>query len=315
MDPLTHGMIGLALSTFSGNPVALSNPLSIGCALGAMAPDTDSIVRLFYDDSVYLKQHRGFSHSLPALVVFSIVIASGLRFMFVDHSITQIFFWTFIGSLSHTVFDMLNSYGAMLLKKKKKFNLLTLYDPVIAILGITLIFQRQVNWYLNTIALMAFLSYIGLRYLFRHHACKVLERVYQDLDSVLSVAVLPSLLFFYKWDYIVQGSQYTYVGRYNGLTKGHTLIERLDAQCEHMRDLFDKTQLGEYFNDFSPHLHVVHHHHEEFITLRIMDLRYHVRNRFLHQATLKFDKKSQKVAHSILHPYSEKRSVVFKEAS
>ncbi len=47
MDPLTHGVIGLAISSFSGQAVSLDNPVSIGAALGAMSPDIDVISRLF----------------------------------------------------------------------------------------------------------------------------------------------------------------------------------------------------------------------------------------------------------------------------
>ncbi len=99
MDPLTHGVIGLAISSFSGQAVSFDNPISIGAALGAMSPDIDVVSRLFFNDMVYCKHHRGFSHSLPSLLVLSGLITSGLSFMFPEMIIWQVFLWTFIGAI------------------------------------------------------------------------------------------------------------------------------------------------------------------------------------------------------------------------
>lgn len=315
MDPLTHGMIGLALSTFSGQTVSLTNPIALGCAISAMIPDVDSVIRLYADDATYLKQHRGFSHSIPMLVVFSTVVAGGIA-LAMKVPMDQwgiLWLWSFLGALSHTVFDMLNSYGAMLLRQKKKYNLLTLYDPVIAVLGITLILQREVNWLWNGLAVLIFAGYMLFRHQHQKRAALALES-YADFEGeIVHIGVLPALTAFYRWDFIVETSSYTYVGKYNQWTKAVKVIERLDAQCPELREAFDKTNLGHYFNDFSPYLHVVHSHHGPSVTLRVVDLRYYVGNRFLHQATLVLDTQSKAVQHSVLHPYGHSRSVVFEE--
>lgn len=317
MDPLTHGMIGLALSTFSGQSVSLSNPIALGCAISAMIPDVDSVIRLYANDATYLKQHRGFSHSMPMLAVFSTVVASAVAFIMKVpmEQLGTLLFWCFMGALSHTTFDMLNSYGAMLLRKKKKFNLLTLYDPVIAVLGITLILQREVNWLWNGLAVLIFVGYMAFRHWHRRRAALTLSRFSGFEGEIVNTGVLPALTAFYRWDFIVETNLYTYVGKYNQWTKAVQVIERLDAQCPEMREVFDKTNLGHYFNDFSPYLHVVHSQQGPSVTLRVVDLRYYVRNRFLHQATLVLDSHSREVQHSVLHPYGHRRSVIFEESA
>lgn len=332
MDPLTHGMIGLALSTFSGQSVSLSSPIALGCAIGAMIPDVDSIIRLYADDAKYLKQHRGFSHSLPMLVVFSGLVATvlavifgvSLGSLFEVHSFKDfvnpnhfgaLWLWSFLGSLSHTFFDMLNSYGAMLLRKKQKLNLLTLYDPIIAVMGIGLIAQRQISWDVNFLAVVSFCVYMYSRYRGRQTAAVALAKRVEFEGSVNQVAVLPALTAFYRWDFIVTTQTYTYVGKYNQWNQSLRIVERLDAQCPHLREAFDKTALGEYFNDFSPHLHIVHTNNGPEVTMRIVDLRYYVKSRFLHQATLVIDTESGRIYRSILHPYGLKRSVFFQEQS
>lgn len=313
MDPLTHGMIGLAISTFSGQAVSLTNPLALGCALSAMAPDLDAVIRLYSDDARYLKAHRGFSHSVPMLLVFSgiITLGLGLTFKVPQAGLMSLWLWSFLGALSHTVFDMLNSYGAMLIKRKRKLNLLTLYDPIIAFLGIGLILQREVNPLWNGLALGLFLVYMGFRHWHRKGAARALALRPEFEGQVLNVAVLPALTTFYRWDYIVETTRYTYVGKYNQWTRRTYVTERLDAQCPRLREAFDQTTLGMYFNDFSPHLHVVHSDNGPSVTLSVVDLRYYVKNRFLHQATVVMDKESLEVQQSILHPYGKRRSVVF----
>ena len=60
MDPISHGMVGLAIATISGEPIV--GAVSIGTTLGAMAPDLD-ILAQFKGHLSYLKNHRGMSHS------------------------------------------------------------------------------------------------------------------------------------------------------------------------------------------------------------------------------------------------------------
>jgi len=314
MDPITHGLIGLAISTFSGQAVSLDNPIAVGCAIGAMSPDVDSVVRLFKDDAYYLKHHRGKSHAIPMLAVFSVAITLGLSFVYTDMAVLQVLIWTFIGALSHTLFDILNSYGAMLLRKKKKMNLLTLYDPVITSLVIWLIVIRDVDVYFNVGLLIIFTFYLMFRSSMKKKASYYLFDSYQPYEHVNDITVLPALMAFYKWDFIINTEKYAYVGNFNSITKKIKIIERLDAQCKDKRAIFDDTALGAYFNDFSPNLHVVHSEDDQKMILRVLDLRYYVNNSFLHNATLEVCKKSNQIIKSELHPYKVKKRVVFDEA-
>lgn len=313
MDPLTHGMIGLALSSFAGQPVTLDNPLSIGCAIGAMIPDTDSIMRLFFDDAVYLKHHRGFSHSVPMLAVFSILIAGVLSLVFPETGFGMIWFWSFIGALSHTLFDILNSYGAMLFDRKLKLNLFSLYDPVIAAIGLFLIFKRNLTPADHGVALGVFMGYVVIRWLLKKHAHHLIQDHFKEACPKFEVSILPSLTFFYKWDFIMVGQKKTIIGTINPWTQGLRVVRKLDAQCQTMREIFDQTALGTYFNDFSPHLHIEHEEKDGFVHMRIVDLRYFIRNTFLHHATLELDADNHTITASHLHPYHIKKKVAFQE--
>jgi len=301
MDPVTHGLIGLAVSAFSGNPVALSNPISIGCALGAMSPDLDIVVKFAKNDYEYLRQHRGVSHSIPALFGFAFAISIGLGFVYTNMNFMEVFSWTFLGGLSHTIFDMMNSYGARLLRRKRKVSLLTLYDPVIWSLTLFLIFNRYNGLMSNTIVGGIFFAYIGGRYLLREHARKKIV-AHHHLEDLEDVTVLPGLKHFYKWDYIVRTGHHSIVGDYNNLTQRFKETQRFEKLDGALEELFQQSNLGQHFKAWSANYHLFKVEDDDKIILRAVDLRYYFNNEFMHKASLEINKKTNGVE-SFFHPY------------
>jgi inner membrane protein len=317
MDPLTHGLVGAAISAFSGNPVALDNPLAIGAILGAMSPDLDFVVKLFKDDAKYLEHHRGATHTLPYLIGFSVIIAAGLSILpFHDFNFLQILLWTFLGALSHTGLDIMNSYGAKLFKKKLKLSILTLYDPVITLVGFHLILNRSNHWmdYIGSIVLVG--AYLYLRYVMKRIAEQQLSKHFASDHKYMSIYVIPALKAFYKWDFVVHTDTHDYVGQYNSwcsLISGCPVIKVTNTFENNepiYTNFFRTTPIGEKFSTFSPNLHVkvIPSEVEGQITLRIVDLRYYMKKDFLHQATLVIDQEFNIIS-SLLHPYSINKAI------
>lgn len=307
MDPITHGTIGLALSAFSGQAVSLTNPIAIGCALGAMIPDIDGVIRIFSNDMVYLKHHRGITHSVPALALLAAAVTGGLFFVFPQMPILSVLLWTFIGALSHTLFDILNSYGAMLFMKKRKASLLTLYDPVISLMAGYLILVPRQGITSHVVITLLFGLYLGFRYFMRCQAHSILMDIYAHGYAVERIDVLPSLTAFYKWDYIVTSRSHQIVGKFNQVTGKNSVLRKLRVQPEFVK-LFNQTKAGDYFNAFSPNLHIHTEQHKDRIVLRATDIRYFMRNRFMHHATVILDK-NHKVLESHIHPYHPDKAV------
>ncbi len=307
MDPITHGAIGLALSAFSGNPVSLTNPIALGCSIGAMIPDIDAVIRVFSNDMVYLKHHRGITHSVPALALLSLLVTGGLVLIFPQMPVLQVLFWTFIGGLSHTFFDILNSYGAMLFMKKRKASLLTLYDPVVSLMAGYLILVPHQGLTTHLVIPALFTLYLCFRYYMRREAHKALQGIYAHGYTVERIDVLPSLLSFYQWDYIITARSHQIVGKFNQITGKNTMRRKLRVQPEFVK-LFNQTKAGDYFNAFSPNLHIDTEHHPDRVILRATDIRYFMRNRFMHHATVILDK-NHKVVESHIHPYHPDKAV------
>ncbi len=303
VDPITHGVIGLALSSFSGQAVSLDNPVSIGAALGAMSPDIDVVSRLFFDDMVYCKHHRGFSHSIPSLIGLSGIITFALSFMFPEMSALQVFIWTLAGAFSHTFFDILNSYGAMLLNKKVKASLLSLYDPILSVIALFLIFNRGHNAVTLGSSAGLFGIYIAVRLWMKDKAKRSILEHFGHGYSVEEVEILPSLKVFYKWDFIVHSSSHDIVGNFNQFTKKVQIIEKLVRKDKYFEEIFMNTNLGAYFSDFTPNFHIVPFRDMEHTVLKVIDLRYHFKGEFMHHAELRLDE-GFNVIESYFQPYT-----------
>ena len=312
MDPITHGVIGMALSTFSGQSPTIHSAITVGATLGAMAPDLDVVIRLFKDEMSYLKHHRGFSHSLPVLAIGAGVLTALLGFVYPDMPWLQVWFWTFMGALSHTVFDIMNSYGAMLFGKKRKLSLLTLYDPMVSVLALYLIFFRPTHWYGYGIVVIMLVIYLCLRHLAKARVHKHIYSQYAQENQLLQLDVLPGLKSFYKWDFIVRTDNHHIVGRINGVTKQIQVIETLAREAEDYQAMFDKTQLGVYLNEFSPNIHLKVDAQEDYTLVTAVDLRYHYRNDFLHHGSILLDQNG-KVIKSFLHPYKRHKRILVEE--
>ncbi len=306
MDPVTHGVIGLAISAFSGDPVSLMNPASVGCAIGAMSPDVDVITRVLKDEYHYLKHHRGFSHSIPALVGLSGIITLGLSLVYSNFSLLNVFFWTLVGAFSHTFFDILNSYGAKLLapftEKKFKANLLMLYDPVISILALLLIFNKNNTKVFLVSVLISFVGYIGLRFWMRKRARKLVEKHYKHGYKLINIFILPALMAFHKWDFVIESNSHYIVGQINIINGKVKVRKKFKKPAEEIIELFMDTNIGQYFSDFSPIFHIIKTEEMGKVVLKSIDLRYYLRNNFMHHATAIFDE-DHNIIESFFHPY------------
>ena len=91
MDSGTHLVMGLGLAGLASiDPVVASDQtlyaaVLIGTVVGSQAPDLDGFLRL-KSNAVYIRNHRGLSHSIPAIAIWSILITFliqlGFRFQF-----------------------------------------------------------------------------------------------------------------------------------------------------------------------------------------------------------------------------------------
>lgn len=150
MDTGTHFVVGLGLAGLAYiDPVVAADStvaaaVLIGTILGSQAPDSDGLLRL-KGNAVYIKNHRGLSHSLPAVLIWTVLITLTLSLFFTGMPIFHVAFWVFIAVAFHVFSDLFNTYGTQAIRpfseKWISWNIIHIFDPVIFaghVIGISL---------------------------------------------------------------------------------------------------------------------------------------------------------------------------------
>lgn len=316
MDPITHGIIGLGMATLSGQPISLENPIVAGMTLGAMAPDLDIVVK-YWGNYQYLKHHRGISHSIIGLIGISLGISFGLTLIYKESKFINLFLWVLLGSMSHTFFDILNSYGVRpflpFSNKKLTSGILMLYDPFITLLSMGLIFIEADRVMKITLAVTLMFLYITFRFLMKVRVKKVLYSRFKVEDRHGKLLVLPALMNFFKWDFIIETKRYNIVGQINFLNNKVNIRKKLIKPNNKLIKKAYRTELGRYFCEFTPVTHVEIVEHDFKTELKITDLRFFLRNNFMHHVTIVFDQ-NKEVIESAFHPYKYSNRIVVESA-
>src|SRR5699024_10389307 len=116
MDTGTHLVMGVALGGLAtldpavGNDPVLFNAVLAGTMIGSQAPDFDTVLKL-KDNATYLKHHRGITHSLPAVVLWGVLISSIIYAFVPEVSYFHLLLWTFLAVIIHVLVDLFNAYG------------------------------------------------------------------------------------------------------------------------------------------------------------------------------------------------------------
>lgn len=311
MDPITHALVGAGIAGLSGGEMSITNPVVLAAMIGAVAPDLD-IVYQVKGDMAYLKTHRGFSHSIPGLILLSGLIAGGLGLVMPEAGFAQMFGWALAGALSHSLLDILNSYGAQIFapfnKKRVTCNLLMITDPVLILLFMSIFFLPG-NVQVNTImAIAGFGGYLLFRLALRKRAERYLANKYA-ISKIKRLAVMPSMASLWTWDFVVETERKCLVGQINSFSFGINIRRKL-AKFKKV-DLTEaalESKLGKLFKEFTPHFHLVINQVNDKYVVDFLDLRYLLKKDFLHTGTAVFDRHLQ-VVEAIFHPYSRRRKV------
>lgn len=312
MDPITHALVGAAVAGLSGGEVSITNPVYLGAIMGAVAPDLDIVYQL-RGDVQYLKQHRGFSHSIPGLALISGGIAAGLVLFFPEYAFIQLFFWTMLGALSHTLLDILNSYGAQIFgpysQKRYSLNLLMITDPILFLILFGVFLLPGSIEVKSLVGIIGFMIYLGFRLYLRLRVENLLKSRYRN-SSINKLAVMPSMMSLWTWDFLVETDKKYFIGQVYSFNCRLKIKRKLiKPKMNQIIENALASKLGQFFKEFTPHYFIDFKktENDEYV-INFLDLRYCLKKGFLHTATMAFDKKYQQVE-AIFHPYSKARKV------
>lgn len=221
MDTGTHVAMGIALGGLATiDPVVAQNPalhqmVIIGTIIGSNAPDFDTILKL-KNNASYLRHHRGITHSIPAILLWPLLITFGLYIFNPTLSLFHLWLWTFLAVFLHVFVDLFNGYGTQALrpfnKKWVAFGIINTFDPFIFsmhMLGIGLwLFGYPpvpvfVSMYIILIMYYAWRTYV------RHLLIKQVKRKISNVEKVIC---LPTL-HWSKWHIAVMTKDEFYVAQ------------------------------------------------------------------------------------------------------
>lgn len=145
MDTFSHIVMGLGIGALAqidpvvSNNHSLSQAVLLGAVIGSNAPDFDFIYRMKGKGS-YIRNHRGISHSLPALPLWAVFV-SGFIYLFLPGAdFLHLFLWTFLAVILHVFLDLFNVHGTQVLlpfsRKWISFDSIPLTDPFIFMLHV-----------------------------------------------------------------------------------------------------------------------------------------------------------------------------------
>jgi len=214
MDPFTHVATGLALSQFI--PAPSRAVAALAGLLYAVLPDLDYVLT-FNDRLSFLRHHRGFTHSLTALLLFALLGASLGRVLGGPRWVKPLLLIGLLVLASHLFLDLATSYGTQILSPftRSKFSLdwIFIIDPFFTALVVVgasaALWSAGRGRTLAAVCLSLAGVYILLCGFYHHQALNLARRVFQTQATAATLAALPQPFSPWRWQLLAMTPQET----------------------------------------------------------------------------------------------------------
>lgn len=282
MDTGTHFAMGIGLGGLATLDPALSDPITaqavvIGAIIGSQAPDFDTILKL-KNNAVYIRNHRGITHSIPAVLLWPILISGGIYLLIPQVNLLHLWLWTFLAVFLHVFVDIFNAYGTQALRpftnKWVALGIINTFDPFIFISHLIAI----CIWIYTGEPGFVFLSlYIVtvFYYLARGYSKKIVRQaVLNKIPDAQKIIISPTYRYN-RWHIAVETKDKYYVAKAVG-----TYIEVLDVfknipvPDSSLVFAAKKDENLSAFLSFSPIFRWETEEYDEHLEVRFIDLRY-----------------------------------------
>lgn len=299
MDTGTHIVMGVALGGLATlDPTVQSNPtlfhaVLVGTVVGSHAPDFDTIFKL-KNNATYIRQHRGASHSLPAILMWSLLVSGAIYLFVPEVSYLTLWLWTLLAVSIHVFVDLFNAYGTQAFRPfTKKWiakGFINTFDPYIFFLNVAGIAAWALGanpGYTWLIIYTVIVLYYIKRYMDKR---EIVQKIKEYLPDTVAVATSPTLKQNY-WRVAITTRDRYYVG---SVENRH--IEIIDEfyrvplpDTEVIRAAIQDKNISSFLN-FSPVYRWELNTDENDVTeVRFIDLRYRSKGHYPFVAVVKLD--------------------------
>lgn len=283
MDTGTHIVMGAAICGLSlADPVVATDSVTmsavfIGVVSGSLIPDVDTVLKL-RNNAVYIRNHRGITHSIPAVLLWPLVISILLSFLFPTSEFFHVWAWTFLAVFLHVFVDIFNSYGTQALRPFSNhwvaIGVINTFDPIIFALHVIAIafwlFGMEPVLTFSILYIVVFLYYL-LRFAVK---AAVKHAVRSTIPNADHIFIAPTMHFF-QWRVAASNSEFHYVGRAYG--RSVNIYDRFEREAMPKSPYIDaamKDKNIEAFVSFSPIYRWSVSYVEDLYEIRLIDLRY-----------------------------------------
>ncbi|MEC5424141.1 metal-dependent hydrolase [Virgibacillus sp. C22-A2] len=298
MDTGTHIVMGVALGGLATldpvvhNDPTLFNAILVGTIVGSHAPDFDTVFKL-KNNATYIRHHRGASHSLPAIVIWGILVSS-IIYMFVPHvSFLHLWLWTFLAVILHVFVDLFNAYGTQAYRpfsnKWIAHGFINTFDPYIFLLHVAGIGAWVLGAHPGYTWLIIY-AVILLYYIKRYNEKReIVNKIHDYLPATEYVATSPTIKQNY-WRVAITTKNNFYVG---SVENGHIEIvdeyKKLPLPDSNVMEIAKEDKNISAFLSFSPVYRWEINEFDDFTEVRFIDLRYRTKGYYPFVAVVQID--------------------------
>ncbi|WP_042454977.1 metal-dependent hydrolase [Neobacillus dielmonensis] len=316
MDTGTHVVMGIALGGLATlDPAVTSNHATtisvlIATIAGSQIPDIDTVLKL-RNNAIYIRNHRGITHSVPAVVLWPLVILAVLYPFFPNANLLHLWAWTFAAVFIHVFVDIFNAYGTQALRpfsaKWVALGVINTFDPFIFGIHVLAIFIWAVGAHAGYTFLAMFLVIIA--YYFKRYQAKkrVLLEVRSMIPDVKEIIVAPTMRF-HQWRIAAMSEGFFYVGRASK-EKVEILdqFKRVPVPQTPVIEAAKKDENIAAFLSFSPVYRWEVDEYDHYYEVRFIDLRYRSNGHYPFVAVVQLDTNLKPITSYTGWVYSEKK--------
>ncbi|CAM3978803.1 metal-dependent hydrolase [Paenibacillus alkaliterrae] len=193
MDTGTHLVMGIGLAGLAMvDPVVaadqtIQTAVLIGTVAGSQAPDLDTLLRL-KGNACYIRNHRGISHSLPAIAIWTALITGILQLIY-QGALPWFLVggWVLLAVCIHVFTDLFNTYGTQAMRpfsdKWISWNIIHIFDPVIFTVHVIAILLWAFGFVNPAIMFPLMYLFLSIYFVWRTFAARKTVQMLPSIDA------------------------------------------------------------------------------------------------------------------------------------
>lgn len=298
MDTGTHVVMGIALGGLAtldpvvANNHAVATSVLIGTIAGSQIPDIDTLLKL-RNNAIYIRNHRGITHSIPAVILWPLVLIAVIFPFFSGTNLFHLWAWTFLAVFLHVFVDIFNAYGTQALRpfsnKWVALGVINTFDPFIFgihILGIFIWMAGANPGYTFLIMYAIIIAYYFKRFSLKR---SVLSKVKAMIPDATEIIIAPTMRF-HQWRIAAMNEKQFFVGK--AVKNQVEILDRFNRVPVPSTPVIEAAKIDKNlsaFLSFSPVYRWEVDEYDDFYEVRFIDLRYRSNGHYPFVAVVQLD--------------------------